>query len=93
MSQVSISDFYCLSCFTKVPLSRKKSRMREKEHLKNIYCYKCNKEINHFEVREFDRDFNLEELKRRVRAGEFEGLDGGPKEKKGGSIFELGGII
>ena len=80
MSKVTISNFYCLCCFRKMPLARRKSNMREKEHLKKIYCFGCNREVNHYEVREFDADFTLDNLKARVRSGEFDMLK--TEEKK-----------
>lgn len=74
MSKTLVSDFYCLCCLKKTPLARRKSNMREKEHLKKLYCFSCKEEVNHYEVREFDADFSLEELKKRIEDGEFEGL-------------------
>lgn len=77
MSKTAISNFYCLGCLNKIPLARKKSKMREKEHLKSLYCFKCKMEINHYEVREFDFDFSLDKLKEDIASGRFAGLDKG----------------
>lgn len=77
MSKTATSYFYCLGCLNKIPLARKKSKMREKEHLKSIYCFKCKNYINHYEVREFDFDFSIEKLKADIESGRFAGLDSG----------------
>lgn len=72
----SISDFYCTVCANKQMLSRKKSKKKEKGHLKKLHCFKCKEELNHYEVREFDYDFDIEEFKNQIANGEF------PREKE-----------
>jgi hypothetical protein len=52
------SDFYCPLCGNKgIPLARKRSKQREKHHLKVLYCWHCRVEVNHIECR------NEEEVK------------------------------
>ena len=65
------SDFYCLLCLNKITLPRKGSRQREKSHLKSIYCIHCKGYVNHYEVRDCDIDFDLEELKSAITDGVF----------------------
>lgn len=49
-------DFYCTCCGRKgIPVSRDKRRIREKGHLKKLFCMYCNKEVNHVEVLEGSR--------------------------------------
>lgn len=66
------SDFYCLQCMNKITLPRKGSRQREKNHLKNIYCIKCKNNVNHYEVRDCDIDFNIQILKYQIDSGVFD---------------------
>lgn len=79
MSNLSTSTFYCLRCGNKVPLPRKKGKIREKHHLKQIYCIKCKEDINHLEVREFDFDFDYDDFMNKIEEGFFK-----DKEKKEG---------
>lgn len=72
MTQTVSSDFYCLKCVSKITLPRRMSRIREKGHLKAIYCYNCKERVNHFEVREFDVDFDIEKLKEDIKNGVYE---------------------
>jgi hypothetical protein len=66
-----ISSFYCIQCANKTSLPRKSSSIREKGHLKKLHCVKCRCEVNHYEVREFDVDFSLEDFKNKILAGGF----------------------
>lgn len=66
------SDFYCLKCTNKITLPRKGSRQREKNHLKNIYCIYCKSSVNHYEVRDCDIDFDLDQLKIQIDSGVFD---------------------
>jgi hypothetical protein len=34
------------------PIFRKRSKMKEKNHLKHMYCYKCKEVKAHYEVKE-----------------------------------------
>lgn len=52
-----ISNFYCSKCGNKgIPVPRGAYRMREKYHLKKLYCPYCKEETNHLEIREDDYD-------------------------------------
>ena len=87
MTKTISSAFYCLKCATKTALPRKMSRMREKGHFKKIYCITCKDEINHLEVREFDLDFNVENLKRDIGSGKYNEVNKGIKQQEKG-IFD-----
>ena len=53
----TISNFKCTKCGNLgIPISRKQSRQRSKEHLKKLYCIHCKEETNHVEIRGFDYD-------------------------------------
>lgn len=67
--QYEISSFYCTKCASKIELPRKSSKKREKGHLKKIYCIHCKEDINHYEVRDNDMDFDLEEFKTKIQEG------------------------
>lgn len=45
----SISDFQCIRCGAIIPLPR--LRMREYEHIKDIWCVHCKKRTKHVELR------------------------------------------
>lgn len=48
-----VHNFICLECGKKgIPVPRKEHRLREKGHIKNLYCIYCKKETQHIEVRE-----------------------------------------
>lgn len=52
--EVLLSDFYCTYCGNKgIPITRKKGQSREPGHLKKLFCLKCQKEINHVEIRPY----------------------------------------
>ena len=61
---VKPSDFYCTQCGNKIPLFRKAKRLRQAGHLKMLYCVKCDRYVNHVEVKEYGKytyqDFLLE---------------------------------
>ena len=42
----------CSCCDNVNPIFRKRSKMREKHHIKHMYCYKCKEITAHVEVRE-----------------------------------------
>ena len=48
------SDLICKECGTKMVIPRHKNSMREKYHIKDIYCYNCDKATKHIEVYELD---------------------------------------
>lgn len=84
--KVTYSDFYCLQCLNKMTLPRKNSRQREKNHLKSIYCIHCKGYVNHYEVRDCDIDFSIEQLKIQIESGLF---DDKKEMLKGEKKFQL----
>ncbi|QEG13573.1 hypothetical protein MARVELLAND_42 [Bacillus phage vB_BspM_MarvelLand] len=42
----------CTECTNVVKIYRKKSRLKEKDHVKHMYCYKCKVITAHLEVKE-----------------------------------------
>ncbi len=68
----TVSDFYCVRCGNKgIPVARKMSRQREEGHLKNMYCMHCKENLNHIEIRPFDYDYTVEDLKEDIINGEY----------------------
>lgn len=77
-------DFYCLNCGNRnISVMRSRGRLREKGHLKALYCPYCKKSVNHFECFD-DEDAWL--FKQRFENGEF-------KEKAKESIKYLEGLM
>ena len=48
----TISRFICPNCSSVLPLPRTKKK--EKNHIKTLYCYKCKEVVGMTEVRSFD---------------------------------------
>lgn len=71
MDNFDISQFYCTKCANRIDLPRKTDKRRKKGHLKKVYCIKCKEEVNHYEVRNNDLDFNLNEFKQQITEGDF----------------------
>ncbi len=45
-------SFYCINCGHKgIPLQRKKNKLKEKFHRKQLFCPFCNQTVNHVEIR------------------------------------------
>lgn len=52
MSDITISDFYCVFCGKKgIPIPRKNGQAREGGHLKKMYCLNCKRETNMAEIK------------------------------------------
>lgn len=67
----TISDFYCTKCGNKgVPIPRRDSRIREKGHLKRLYCIYCKEVVNHVEIRACDT-YSYEDFKKDFETGKF----------------------
>lgn len=50
--QMVIHDFYCINCGKKgLPLPRPKGSQKQPFHRKKLYCFNCQKEVNHIECR------------------------------------------
>ena len=56
----NISYFICPECGSSMPLPRKKSRRRDKGHVKDLYCVFCNKVVKTTEVRQGDAYVTLD---------------------------------
>lgn len=50
----TISYFICPECGNITPLPRKKSSKRNKGHIKDLFCIRCNEIVKTMEVREGD---------------------------------------
>ena len=46
-----LSVFRCKECGFDIPLPRNAGRMREKGHIKDVFCAHCNKVTKHKEIR------------------------------------------
>ena len=49
-----LSDLICSDCGSQITISRKISGLREKYHIKDLYCVRCDKITKHIEVRNLD---------------------------------------
>ena len=49
------TNLICPECGNVFQIMRKISKPKEKFHRKKVYCYICQKETNHIEVRDLDR--------------------------------------
>lgn len=56
---ISLEEYECPDCGYIWPIYRSKSRMRERGHLKRIYCVQCREEKN-FKKREYVTATSLE---------------------------------
>ena len=65
-------DFYCTCCGRKgIPVSRDKRRVRERGHLKKLFCLTCNKEVNHVEVIENSK-YDKKKFSDEFKSGNFD---------------------
>lgn len=47
-------DFYCLKCGTKgLPVHRNTGHQHGAMHRKKLWCFKCQCEVNHIEIRNY----------------------------------------
>ena len=51
VKKYTISNFICNECGAVIPLPRPTSLRREKNHQKDLYCYKCKKIVKTTEVK------------------------------------------
>jgi ribosomal protein L33 len=65
------SKFFCTQCGKVQFIARKQSLQRERGHLKKLYCPFCNISCNHYEVREYDLDFDYDLLMEKIKNNEF----------------------
>lgn len=52
--EYTISYFICPECGNSLPLPRKKSKKRDKGHIKTLFCVYCGKVTETIEVRKGD---------------------------------------
>lgn len=53
-----MSALQCPSCATVIYLPRKRSKLRELEHIKTMYCYKCKEIRDLVEIRDLDKNID-----------------------------------
>ena len=64
------STFFCTQCGNRgIPIPRSKDRMREKGHLKRLYCTHCRRVVNHVEI---SGNYTEEYFRREYEAGSFD---------------------
>lgn len=44
-----IRELFCTQCGSVFPIPRRKARLRENNHIKHIWCYKCKRVTAHTE--------------------------------------------
>ncbi len=67
----TVSRFFCTQCGKAQFLMRKQSLQKEKGHLKKLYCPFCKNHCNHYEVREYDLEFDYDAFMTKVKNKEF----------------------
>lgn len=75
-SKTFLTDLVCTECGNVAQIRRRSKRLREVGHIKDLWCYRCEKGTKHFEVRDIskfiydeDMSFELEGLKEDERRG------------------------
>lgn len=57
------SEFYCTQCGAEgIPIIRQTGHIREKGHLKKLYCLCCQKETNFVEIRPNNYKYTYEDF-------------------------------
>jgi hypothetical protein len=51
-TRTSQTHLSCSCCSNVVSIHRKRSKMKEKNHVKHMYCWKCKETTAHIEVKE-----------------------------------------
>ena len=46
---IKLSILICKECESKFPIPRNKGSLREKNHVKDLWCYRCHKVTKHLE--------------------------------------------
>lgn len=62
MSKFEIHDFYCMNCGGKLPLPRRKSKLKGPLHRKKLWCPYCRTEANMIEVRNYEEKIRFEKM-------------------------------
>ena len=64
------STFFCTQCGNRgIPIPRSKDRMREKGHLKRLYCTYCRRVVNHVEISD---KYSEEDFRKEYEVGAFD---------------------
>ena len=50
----TISDFICSDCGNEFKIPRRSNNLRDKYHIKDLYCANCKKVTKHIEVKNLD---------------------------------------
>lgn len=71
-NNILISDFYCTQCGNKgINIWRKRGNEREAGHLKKIWCFHCNKEVNFCEIKPNTMRYTYDDFKTEYEYGNF----------------------
>ena len=61
--------FFCTRCGREgIPIARSTSALREKGHLKKLYCIYCQEEVNHYEC---STDTDIDKFNAKFQRGDF----------------------
>ena len=64
------STFFCTQCGKRgIPIPRSKNHLREKGHLKRLYCPYCRRVVNHVEL---SAKYTEEDFRKEFEAGSFD---------------------
>lgn len=68
------SHFYCTQCGREnlLTVARKQGQAREAGHLKKLYCFNCQEEVNHAEVRPNIMTYTQEDFEEEFELGRFQ---------------------
>ena len=64
------TDLVCLECGNVYSIMRKSRALKEVSHIKDLWCYKCKKDVKHYEVRDIEKFIatdSLDEVKLYVK--------------------------
>ena len=66
------NEFYCTQCGSRgLNVWRKRGAEREPGHLKKLFCFKCGKETNHVEIKEFAQKYSYNDFVNEFEYGNF----------------------
>lgn len=49
------TDLVCLECGNVYSIIRKSRALKEVSHIKDLWCYKCKKDVKHYEVKDIEK--------------------------------------
>lgn len=102
-NNILISDFYCTKCGQKgINVWRKRGSEREAGHLKKLWCFNCNEEVNFCEIKPNSSKYTYEDFKteyeygnfneegnRNIKYGELKGIIHNGEIKKQKTLFDV----